>query len=311
MLKFIIKRIALMVPVLLGINFIIFAIMYLSPVNPALLVLGQGASEAALVQWNEENGLNEPFLVQYFNNVKNFATGKFGNSYMSGRPVIAELMERFFVTGKLAITGMLVAMLIGIPVGVLSSVMQYTFFDYAGSFLALIFAAIPSFWFALMLILVFALKIPLFPVSGLETASGYVLPTIAIGFLSSASILRMTRSTMLDTIRQDYIRTIRAKGAPESYVIFKHALKNALLPILTVCGMYFGTLLGGLVVVETVFALPGMGVLLVTSVRNQDRPIVIVAITLLAFAFSAVNLIVDLLYAFFDPRIKSTFQRVK
>ena len=155
------------------------------------------------------------------------------------------------------------------------------------------------------------MKIPLLPVSGLSGLSSYVLPTITIGVLNSASILRMTRSTMLEVIRQDYIRTIRSKGAPEKYIILKHALKNALLPIITVCGMCFGTLLGGLVVAESVFAIPGIGVFLVDAVRNQDRPVVTVVVTLLAFAFSVVNLLVDLLYTSLDPRIKSEFTRRK
>ena len=300
-----------MVPILLGINLLIFTIMYLSPNDPAVLILGQNATEEAVEQWRDEHGLNDSFIEQYLDSLKNLVTGNFGNSYVSGRPVINDFADRFPITLTFAITGMLVAVLIGIPIGILSAVKQYSAFDYIGLFCALIFAAIPSFWFALLLILAFAMKIPIFPVSGLETISSYVLPTITIGVLNSASILRMTRSTMLEVIRQDYIRTIRSKGAPEKYVIFKHALKNALLPIITVCGMCFGSLLGGLVVAESVFAIPGVGVFLVEAVRNQDRPIVTVVVTLLAFAFSMVNLLVDLLYSSLDPRIKSEFTRRK
>ena len=311
MLRFVAKRLVLMIPILLGINLLIFTIMFLSPNDPAVLILGQNATEEAADQWREEHGLNDSFLEQYFNNLKDLFTGNFGNSYVSGRPVMQDFAQRFPVSLTFAITGMFVAILIGIPVGILSAVKQYSAFDYAGLFCALIFAAIPSFWFALLLILAFAMKIPLFPVSGLSGLSSYVLPTITIGVLNSASILRMTRSTMLEVIRQDYIRTIRSKGAPEKYIILKHALKNALLPIITVCGMCFGTLLGGLVVAESVFAIPGIGVFLVDAVRNQDRPVVTVVVTLLAFAFSVVNLLVDLLYTSLDPRIKSEFTRRK
>lgn len=311
MLRFLIKRLALMIPILLGINLLIFSIMYLSPNDPALQILGQNATENAVKQWRDEHGLNDSFIEQYVDSLKNLITGNFGNSYVSGRPVMHDFVERFPITLTLAITGMLVAVFIGLPIGILSAVKQYSAYDYLGLFSALIFAAIPSFWFALLLILAFAMKVSLFPVSGIEGLKSYVLPTITIGVLNSASILRMTRSTMLEVIRQDYIRTIRSKGAPENYVVFKHALKNALLPIITVCGMAFGSLLGGLVVAESVFAIPGVGVFLIEAVRNQDRPIVTIVVTLLAFAFSMVNLLVDLIYSSLDPRIKSEFSRKK
>ena len=311
MLRFVVKRIIFMIPIILGINLLIFSIMYLSPNDPAFMVLGQNATNEAVEEWHEAPGLNDPFIVQYLRSLKDLVTGNFGTSYVSGRPVINDFAMRFPVTLLLAVLGLMLAVAIGIPVGVFSAVKQYSLFDYMGLFSALIFAAIPSFWFALMLILLFSMKLQLFPVSGIDSAKSFALPTITIGVLSSAPILRMTRSTMLEVIRQDYIRTIRSKGAPELYVILKHALKNAMLPIITVCGMTFGGLLGGLVVAETVFAIPGVGVFLVEAVRNQDRPIVTVVVTLLACAFSIVNLIVDIIYAFLDPHIKSEFSKTR
>ncbi len=305
--RFIIKRLMTLIPVFLGINFIIFTIMFLSPGDAAANMLGPGATQDQIDQLRHQLGHDRPFLSQYWDNLKSLVTLNYGRSYVTNRPVLKDFMSRFPVTLKLAFGSTIFAMLVGLPLGVMSAVKQYSIFDYAGIILSLVLSAIPSFWFGVMLIIAFAIKIPLLPVSGIDHWSSYVLPIVSMGVINSVMLMRMTRSIMLEVVRQDYIRTIRAKGAPERYVIFKHALKNALLPIITTIGARFGGMLGGVVVIETVYAIPGVGTMLVDGVRMKDLPSVMVGVTLFAFTFCLVNLLVDLLYAAADPRIRETF----
>ncbi|MCI5687110.1 ABC transporter permease [Emergencia sp. 1XD21-10] len=307
--KYILQRLGMMVVVVLGISFIVFTIMNLTPGNPAQLILGQSASPEQVAKLEAELGLNEPFFVRYFDYITDMFQGEFGNSYQTKLPVFEEILSRFPTTLTLAAVAMFFATLIGVPVGVISAVRQYSFVDAVSTVAALIFASIPSFVLGLVLMLVFALNLHWLPATGLQDISGYILPAVTLSTGTMATLVRMTRSTMLEVLKQDYIRTARAKGAEEKSVILKHSLRNALLPIITVIGVDFGYLLAGTVVIESVFAISGIGSLLITSIRMKDTPVVMAAIMFVTIAYSLVNLLVDIIYAYIDPRIKSQYER--
>ena len=309
MVKYILQRLGMMVIVVLGISFIVFTIMNLTPGNAAQLILGQSASPEQVAKLEAELGLNEPFFVRYFEYIVDMFQGEFGNSYQTKLPVFEEILSRFPTTLTLAAVAMYFATLIGVPVGVISAVRQYSFVDAVSTVAALIFASIPSFVLGLVLMLVFALNLHWLPATGLQDISGYILPAVTLSTGTMATLVRMTRSTMLEVLKQDYIRTARAKGAEEKSVILKHSLRNALLPIITVIGVDFGYLLAGTVVIESVFAISGIGSLLITSIRMKDTPVVMAAIMFVTIAYSLVNLLVDIIYAYIDPRIKSQYER--
>ncbi len=311
--KYILKRIAMLIPVVFGISLVVFSIMSLTPGDPAQLILGESASAEALEAKREELGLNDPFLVQYARYVFSAMQGDFGRSYTTNVPVTQEIMSRFPNTLALTISGVLLAIIIAIPIGVFTAVRQYSLWDSGIMIVTLLGVSMPNFWMGLMLILLFALNLNWLPAVGQPSWSmnglrALILPTISLGTGTAAVITRMTRSTMLDVIRQDYIRTARAKGVGEFYVISKHALKNALIPVITVIGIEFGSLLGGAILTESVFSWPGVGRLLVEAIRQKDTPRVMGIVIFLAVAFSIVNLIVDILYAYVDPRIKSQYK---
>lgn len=308
MYKYVLKRLILLIPVLLGVSLLVFAIMYLTPGDPAQLILGENAPKAAVEALREKMGLNDPFFIQYFRFVKNAVMGDFGRSYTTGREVFKEIFSRFPNTLVLAILGVFISVLIGIPIGIISATRQYSFLDSFSMVFALLGVSMPVFWLGLMLILTFSVKLRLLPSGGFDSLTSLVLPAITLGVGSAAIVTRMTRSSMLEVIRQDYIRTARAKGVAEKVVINKHALKNALIPIITVVGLQFGSLLGGAVLTESVYSWPGVGRLMVEAIRQKDSPTVLAAVIFLATAFSVVNLFVDLLYAFADPRIKSQYK---
>lgn len=305
--KYIIRRLLLLIPVILGVTFLVFGIMYLTPGDPAKLILGETAPPAQVEALREEMGLNQPFIVQYVKYIAKAVTGDFGRSYQSNRPVFNEVFSRFPATLKLTTAAMLLAVIIGIPVGIISATKQYTATDSITMILALIGVSMPVFWLGLMLILVFSVYFRILPSSGSETLKHLILPAFTLGISSAAIITRMTRSSMLEVIRQDYIRTARSKGVAEKVVINKHALKNALIPVVTVVGLQFGSLLGGAVLTETVFSWPGVGRLMVDAIRKQDTPTVLASVIFISVTFSFVNLFVDLLYAYIDPRIKSQY----
>jgi peptide/nickel transport system permease protein len=310
MAKFIILRILGMVPILLGVTFIVFGILSLTPGDPGRLILGQSATQTAVAELNHQLGYDRPFLVRFVNFVVDGATKfDFGKSYRSQKPVVSEIAIRFPTTLRLAFFSVILSAMVGIPLGILSAVKQYSIADTLATVTSLFLAAIPMFWLGMMLILVFALYVKWLPSNGVDDWSSYILPTVTLSLPAAAMMLRMSRSTMLETIRQDYIRTARAKGAPERQVIFKHALKNALLPVITVLGMNFGFLLGGAVVIETVFSIPGLGTMVLTGIRMKDVPIVMGSTLFLAAIFSLIMLLLDLAYAFVDPRIKARFSR--
>lgn len=306
--KYIIKRLLLLIPVLLGVSFLVFAIMSLTPGDPAQLILGESAEPSAVLKLREEMGLNDPFIIQYLRFVKNAVMGDFGRSYTTNREVFSEIFSRFPNTLVLAVIGIMISVLIGIPVGIISATRQYSLLDSVSMVIALLGVSMPVFWLGLMLILTFSVKLGLLPSGGFEGIQSVILPSVTLGVGSAAIITRMTRSSMLEVIRQDYIRTARAKGVVEKVVINKHALKNALIPIITVIGLQFGGLLGGAVLTESVYSWPGVGRLMVDAIRQKDTPTVLAAVVFLAAVFSVVNLLVDILYAYVDPRIKSQYK---
>lgn len=310
--RYILKRILLMVPVLLGVILVVFIMNHISPGNPARILAGENASEEAVAALTEELGLNDPLYIQFFNYVKGIVT-KFdlGTSYQTRRPVIDELMDRFPTTAKLALISICISAVVGISLGIISAVKQNTIIDHLSTGFALLGVSMPAFWAGMMLILVFAIYLKWLPVSGIDGWKNWILPAFTSSMVGMATITRMTRSSMLDVICQDYIVTARAKGLSEQVIVVKHALKNALIPIITVLGIQLGTMLGGAVLTESVFSVPGLGKFMVDSIKNRDYPVVQGGVLLLAIVFSLVNLIVDIIYAYVDPRIKSQYDRGK
>lgn len=309
MLKYITKRLLAMIPVVIGITLLVFFIMQLAPGDPVRQILGDSATEEAIQAKREELGLNDPLLVQYGRYMAGLVQGDMGTSYVNNRPVSDEVFSRLPATLKLALVSAAVSIILAIPLGILAAVKQNTLFDHASMAVSLVGISMPAFWLALMLILLFSVRLGWFPVQGAKDGwRSYVLPSIAIGFMNMAAIARTTRSSMLDTIRQDYIRTARSKGISEQEVIFHHSFRNALIPTVTVIGVQLGGLIGGAVLTETVFAWPGLGRYIVQSVNGRDTPAVMGCIIVLAVGFSLVNLLVDLLYGFIDPRVRSMYQ---
>ena len=307
--KFVIKRLLMLIPVLLGVMFVVFVLGHFTPGDPARIMLGEAASPEAVAQLRYELGLEDPFLVQYFRFIFNAIQGDFGTSYRPPhRPVFTEVFAAFPNTLQLAAMGVVLAIIIGIPLGIISAIKQYTPFDFGATFFGLLGVSIPNFWLGMMMIMFFSVSLQVLPATGFTYPLQWIMPTIAIGTGSAAIIMRMTRSSMLECIRQDYIRTARAKGQKESVVIFKHALRNALIPVATVAGLQFGFLLGGAILTETIFAIPGLGRLLVSSIFNRDFAVVRGGVVLIAVSFTVVNLAVDMLYAFIDPRIRSQYK---
>jgi len=299
----------MMVPVLLGVIIVIFTLTYFMPACPATRQLGDAATPDLIEALREEMGLNDPYIVQLGNFVWNLVRLDFGDSLHTGRPVLEEISARFPNTIQLASMGVVLGLIIGIPLGIVSAVKQYTVFDSGATFFGLLGASIPNFWLGMMLILLFASPgLNWLPASGFDSWQQMILPVITIGTGSAATIMRMTRSSMLENIRQDYVRTARAKGQVERVVIFRHALKNALIPVVTVAGLQFGFLLGGAVLTETIYTIPGLGRYMVDSINRVDITVILSGVLFIALIFSFVNLGVDLLYAFIDPRIKSQYK---
>ena len=311
MLKYKGKRLILMLPVILGISFILFTIMDLTPGDPARMILGEYASQEEVDALREEMGLNENFFVRYGKYVADAVTGDFGTSYRSSTPVVEEIAARFPATLQIALLAMFLAVLIGIPVGIISAVKQYSFADILSTVIALAFTSIPAFWLGLLLILLFSVRLHLLPAVGSDTWKHMLMPAVSLAAAQMATIIRMTRSTMLEVIRQDYIRTAKAKGAPQRRIIFHHAIKNALLPVITTVGLSMGNLLGGALIIENVFGISGLGTLMVNSVKSKDTPMLIGSVMFAAVIAGLVNLIVDVLYTYIDPRIKAQFVKKK
>ncbi len=318
--KYILKRLLTLIPILIGVSFLVYGILYLSPGDPASLILGEQATEGQLEQLRDEMGLDDPFLVQYVRYIKGYVVGDFGKSYITGRDVSKEILSRFPNTVILTLAGIFIAILIAIPIGIISATKQYSLMDNTSTIFALLGVSMPNFWLGLMLIAGIAVPIQSIPTGGLHTLvqigpikiptlASLILPAITLGTGGAAIIMRMTRSSMLEVIRQDYIRTARSKGLREKVVIYRHALRNALIPVVTVVGLQFGYLLGGAVLTETVFSWPGMGFYMVSAIKQRDIPVVLATVIFMATMFTLVNLLVDILYGFLDPRIKAKYKK--
>lgn len=308
MLKYVIGRILMMVLVLFGVLVAVFSINYISPGDPVDLIVGSEASFETKETVRSELGLDQPYIVQLWNYAKGFFTKlDLGTSYKTKTNVRDDILIRFPTTLKLSLLAVTIATLIGIPLGIISATKHNTIFDYVATFLALIGASVPGFWLGLMLMIVFAVNLGWLPASGLESWKHWILPTFALSIYPIATITRTTRASMLEVVRQDYIRTARSKGISEGKVIRRHALGNALIPVVTVVGMQLGFVLGGVMVMEAVFSIPGIGSLLKTAIGYKDNPTILGCVLFASFMMCFVNLLVDILYAFIDPRIKAQY----
>jgi peptide/nickel transport system permease protein len=308
MYKYVIRRILLIIPILLFVIFIVFVILNITPGDPATIILGRDAPQAARDQLTIELGLDKPVLERYVLYVINAAQLDFGESYRSGTPVFQDILYKFPTTLKLAIFSVIFSTIIGIPLGILSAVKQYSTLDIGLTVSSLFLASIPGFWFGMLLILFLSLSLRLLPSSGIGSWKHLVMPVMTLALPTAAYLARLTRTTMVETMREDYIRTAKAKGASKQRIIWKHALQNALMPVITVVGMSFAGLLGGAMITEIVFGLPGIGNAIVLAIKMKDIPIVMASTIFLATLFMLIMLAVDLLYAFLDPRIKAQFK---
>jgi len=304
MIAYVLRRILMLIPVLFGVTVVAFSLLHLVPGDPAVVLAGQEATKQDIDRIRAEYGLDQPLVVQYFRFVANAARGDLGISIQSRHPVLTLLLQRLRFTLQLAMISVLIAAALGLLAGIISSTRQYSLFDTTSMLAALFGISMPIFWLGLLFILTFSVRLRWFPAGGTGTVWHLVLPALALGAASSAVIARMARASMLEVTRQDYIRTARATGHAEKAVIFRHALFNAMIPVLTVFGLEFGHLLGGAVLTETVFSLPGIGRLLVEGIFARDYPVVQGAMVLVATTFVVVNLLTDVAYAFFDPRIR-------
>ena len=308
----IVKRFLAMIPLLFGVTILVFLMTHFTPGDPARAMLGESATEEQIILKREELGLNDPLHVQYFNYLKGLVTRfDLGTSYSSGRSVSSEILARFPTTILLTLCGIIVTCGIGIPTGILSAVKQDTWIDKVCTVVALIGVSMPGFWFGLMLSYLFAYKLQWLPATGFYGPEYWILPAITVGLNTTATVMRFTRSQMLEVIRQDYIVTARAKGASEKRIILKHALKNSLIPVITVVGLQIGAQLGGAMVTETIFSVPGLGKYMVDAIQTRDYPVIQGGVLFIAIVFSVVNLLVDVLYTYVDPRIKAQFIRAK
>jgi ABC-type dipeptide/oligopeptide/nickel transport system permease component len=289
--------------VLLGVSFVVFLILHLTG-DPALLLLPPDSTAEDIAKFRRAMGFDDPWPVQYLRFLKGAVRGDFGESVRHGEPAMGLVVERLPATFELAGAGLLIALSLAIPAGIISAVRRNTVVDYVSTVVALLGQAMPTFWLGIMLILVFSVRLSWLPSSGRGDLEHLILPAITLGLFTTARITRLTRSGMLEVLGQDYIRTARAKGVSEPPVVWKHALKNASIPIVTIVGIELGTLLGGSVITETIFAWPGVGRLSVQAIFNRDYPVVQAAVFLLASTFVIVNFLVDVVYTYLDPRIR-------
>lgn len=308
MLKYFIRRTLLIIPILLAVIFIVFFIMELTPGTPGRVLLGPVATQEEVDLLDQKLGTDRPFLERYFDYVKNIVLHfDFGNSYRTNKSVVKELTVRFPYTLKLAFAAVLGSSLIGIPIGVLMAAKRNMLIDRSVNILAMVFAAIPSFALALGLIYIFAVKLDWFPPYGAKTWKHYILPMVTLILPSSVSRMRLARITMLEAIRQEYITMARSKGIPENRVIFVHALRNSLIPLITSILTSFSGLLGGTIILENVFGFPGLGAYIITGINTKDAPTVLASTVFLAGIFCMTSLVLDLIYAFVDPRVRERY----
>jgi len=309
MLRYILKRILMLIPIIIGITIVVQILIEVTPGDPAQLMLGIDATPERIEEVRDQMGLNDPLPVRYARYMRGVLQGDFGRSFTTGRPVWDEVVQRFPFTLLLVSISLTLSILIGIPLGVFAATNQSTWRDNAAMFVSLFCVSMPSFWFALMLIQEFAVNRRWLPLAGISTWQGWILPSIALALGLTAVIARQTRSNLLEVIRQDYITTARAKGLGEGKVIYRHALKNALIPVIMVCGGMFGSLLGGVLISEVIFSIPGLGQYTITALSNRDYPVIQSSVLILSTLFAIVILIVDIVFAIVDPRIRSQYIR--
>ncbi len=325
MVAYIVRRVLQLFPILVGISIIVFLLVHLTPGDPVRMLLGEDATQEDVDRLNQIYGFDRPLHIQYLRWAGNALRGDLGQSIRQRIPVITLIMERLGATLELALMSVIIAVTLGVPIGVLAAVKRHTLVDYFSMIGALVGVSMPGFWLGLVLLAYLALKVDFLPIFGrdgslfgglwilltrfnakeLVTGIRYLfLPCLAIGVSLMAIITRLTRSSLLEVMGKDYIRTARAKGLAEKVIIFKHGLRNALLPVITIIGIQFGAMLGGAVVTETVFAWPGLGRLIVNAISQRDFPIIQGGVLMMAVIFTMVNLVVDLSYAFLNPRIR-------
>lgn len=310
MLRYTARRILLLIPVLVGVVVLIFTINYFSDSSPVYSLVGTNASQEDFDRVTHDLGLDRPYFVQlgdYF--WKLITKGDFGTSYIQKRPVLDLIRSRFPVTAVIGLSAAILSTLIGIPLGILAAVRQNTAYDYSSTIFAVICAALPSFWVCLILMLIFSVKLQVTPVTGVDTWKGFILPIIATALMPIALTMRMTRSSMLEVIRQDYVRTARAKGLSEKKVLWEHTLQNAMIPVMTVVGMNIGMSLTGSVIAETIFNISGLGLLMSSAITQKDFIVTQSCVLVCAFIVSVMNLLTDLAYAVVDPRVKAEYSK--
>lgn len=312
MTRYILNRFVQMIPVLLGVLIAVFMMLKLTPGDPATALLGVQATPAELARVRHAMGLDRPWHVQFAIWLGNALRGDLGTSYISKKPVRELLLTRLPVTLELTIVSMILATLVAIPAGIISAAQRYSWVDYLITGLALFGVSMPSFWFAILLILLFSLTLGWLPASGYVAwergvwphLRSLIMPSLALGLFLIGALVRFSRASMIETLVQDYIRTARSKGLGQSLILMRHALKNALIPTVTVLGIQFGALLGGAVIIETIFAFPGIGTMTLTAVNQRDFPVVQGVTLVVAIAFTLTNLLVDILYTWLNPRIR-------
>lgn len=301
-----------MIPTILGVIFIVFFIIRMAPGDPVTALLGVDATQEQIAKKTAELGLDKSFITQFFIYLKNlFLHFDMGASYQTGKSVAAEILRRCPYTLLLGVSSIVISLVIGIPLGILSATRQYSAADYSFTFLSLILASTPGFLYSLVLILFFSVKLNLLPAAGILTWKHWILPILAIGGYPIATICRTTRSSMLEVVRQDYIRTARSKGLAERTVIKKHALNNALIPIITITGLQLGFVIGGTLVFESIFSIPGLGQYLMTGINSKDYNVVQGCVVFMSVLICVLNLLTDIAYGFVDPRIKSIYVSIK
>lgn len=307
MLKYIIKRVLYLIPILIGVSIIIFALKAFTPGDPARQILGNSASEEQVQEKREELGLNDPVPVQYFNYVKGIVTkGDFGDSYRTGKPVLSEIAPRLLTSAKITLGAVFIGALIGVMLGVISALKKYTWVDSGVLVISMFFQSVPEFVIGLVLIMIFAVNLHILPANGIETWKGYIMPMLCIGLASVASYTRITRSSMLEVLGEDYIRTAKAKGQSQNNITFRHALRNALIPVVQSVGTTLGNSIGGGMVLETVFGVPGVGKYIVDAITQRNYPAVLGGALIIAIVLTVINLLVDISFVLIDPRLKTT-----
>lgn len=311
MLRYIGKRLLQMIPILLVVAILIFTLMKFVPGDPVQIMLGDSATPAQIEEARQDMGLNDPFLVQLFNFLKGLLHLDFGKSYITRMDVGEELMYRFPNTLIIAILCVGFSVCIGVPIGIQCALKADTITDRVWMFITMLCSSMPSFWLALLLVLLFSVRLGWLPPSGIGGIQYFILPVLANSIGSLAGIARQTRSSMLEVIRADYIATAKSKGISQHDVTWKHALPNALIPIITVTGARFGMMLGGTTIIESIFSIPGIGLFMLNGINNRDYPVAQGCIIYIAFTFSIMMLLTDLVYAFVDPRIKAQYIRSK